>query len=195
MRSLPVQLSHGAFSEPLTALESIDSAATTPAGLDEGQGASGHLEAFAHEDIRDMVNVILAEQTVLKGALFEIANDATSESVQVAAIKSIEAMNGRTLTLLQSTRVLPTASDERQIDEVVAGWAAHDRCELMYECLQADKHAAHLITKAFEADHFGDLETAKKLFAEAEGRVHPWAKKKMHEELVELRRVETETGP
>jgi hypothetical protein len=41
MRSLPVQLSHGAFSEPLMTLESVDSAATTPAGLDEGQGSSG----------------------------------------------------------------------------------------------------------------------------------------------------------
>jgi hypothetical protein len=40
------------------------------------------------------------------------------------------------------------------------------------------------------------FETAKKkLFAEAEGRVHQWAKKKMHEELLELRRVETETDP
>jgi hypothetical protein len=194
IRSLSVQLSHGALSDSLLEHKSEDSSTTTPAEL-EGHSASGLLSAFSHGDVRDMVNAVLAEQTDLKGMLIKIANNAASESMQIAAIKSIDAMNGKMLTILQSTGVLPKASDEHQIDQVVAGWAERDRRELMYECMQADMQAAHLITKAFEAGHSGDLETAKKLFAKAEDRVDQWAKKKMLEELSELMQVGTETGP
>jgi hypothetical protein len=195
MRSLSVQRSYGAFGDSFQAHESIDSSTTAPSELDEGQGASGLLAAFAHGDIRGIVNAVLAEQTVLKKALFDIANDAASESVQIAAIKSIDAMNGKMLTILKSTGVLPKASDENQIDKVVAGWAERDGRELMYECMEADMQTSQLITKAFEAAHFGDFETAKQLFAEAEDRFDQWAKKKMHEELSELMHAGTETGP
>jgi hypothetical protein len=61
--------------------------------------------------------------------------------------------------------------------------------------MEADMQTSQLITKAFEAAHFGDFETAKQLFAEAEDRFDQWAKKKMHEELSELMHAGTETDP
>lgn len=141
------------------------------------------------------MRAILAEQTALKGALFEIANDATSESVQVAAIKSIDAISGRMLALIQSTGVIATLSDERQIEEVLEGWAVRDRRELMCECMRADQGTAHLGTLAFRAFHEGAIESAEKLFSEFDNHIHEWARKKMREEISELRRAPAETGP
>ncbi len=195
LQSLPVQISLGALGDTPSARESVDSATTTPAGRDDGPLTAGPFAAFAQGDGYDMVRAILAEQTALKGALSEIANGAASESVQIAAIKSIDAMSGRMLDLVQSTGVIATLADEHKIDEVLAGWAVRDRRELMYECVRADQGTAHMGTLALNALHDGDLEKAEELYSEFNDRVHEWARKQMHEEISALRRAPADTGP
>jgi hypothetical protein len=194
IRGLRVQLSHGAFSDVLPACEAADDATTSPVGLDEGRGASGVLETLAQGDIRDMVHAILIEQTVLKEALFEIANDAPSESVQVAAIKTIDSISGRMLALIQSTGAIATLSDECQVDEAVEEWAARDRRELMDDCLREDLGAQQLATEAMNALQSGDLETAEKLFSELDERVHQHSIKRMRDAILQVRCPPTETG-
>ncbi|MGZ4894676.1 MAG: hypothetical protein ACXV5H_04090 [Halobacteriota archaeon] len=60
-------------------------------------------------------------------------------------------------------------------------------------------HPRGLVYRVFTRESFGgwslyDLETTKKLFPEAEDGLNQWVKKKMHEDLSELKRVESETG-
>lgn len=194
IRGLPIQLSHGALSDFLPACEAADDAVTSPEGLYDGQPATGTLATLAQGDIRDMVNAILIEQTALKEALFEIANDAPSESVQVAAIKTIDSISGRMLALIQSTGAIATLSDERKIDEVLAEWAARDSRELMDECVHADSVAAHLADEAIRAFQSGDLETEERLFSELDKRVHQWSIKRMRDTILQVRCPPTETG-
>jgi hypothetical protein len=186
-RSLPIQISHTAFGTSLKGPEIADDETATPTGLDDEAPITGPFAAFAKGDINEIVRAILDEQTVLKDALFQIVNDSASESVKVAAIKSIDSISGRMLALLQSTGVIITASNERQIDEVLAGWAARDSRELMYECLQTNPGIDHLSSEAFRAMHEGDRETAEKLFSEFDDRVEEWKRKKVREEILEVK--------
>jgi transcriptional regulator len=194
IQSLPVQFPRGALSNSPTACETADDAMISPEGLVNGQPAAGLLATLAQGDIRDMAHAIIVEQADLKEALYEIANNATSESVQVAAIKAIDAISGRTLALAQSTGVIATLSDERQIDEVVAGWAARDSRELTDECIRADNKAAHLADEAMKAFQSGDLETQERLFSEFDERKHQYAIERMRDAILEVRCPPTETG-
>jgi DNA-binding XRE family transcriptional regulator len=194
IRSLPVQISHGALSYSPPACETANDAMTSPEGLDDGQLATGPLATLAQGDIRDMAHAILAEQAGLKEVLYEIANDAASESVQVAAIRTIDAISGRMLALVQSMGVIATLSDERQIDEVLAGWAARDSRELMDECCRADNRAAHLADEAVKAFQSGDLETVERLFSELDERKHQYAIERMRDAILQVRCPPTETG-
>jgi len=194
MQSLPVQFPRGALSNSPTACETADDTMILPERLVNGQPATGPLATLAQGDIRDMAHAIIAEQADLKEALYEIANNATSESVQVAAIKTIDAISGRMLALIQSTGVIPTLSDERQIDEVLAGWAARDSRELTDECIRADNKAAHLADEAMKAFQSGDLETQERLFSEFDERKHQYAIERMRDAILEVRCPPTETG-
>jgi transposase len=194
IRGLPIQFLHGALSDSAPACETTDDAMTSSEGLDDGQAAAGPLATIARGDIRDLVDAILAEQAGLKGALYEIANDAASESVQVAAIKAIEAISGRMLTLVQSTGVLATLSDERQIEKVLEEWAARDSRELKYECIQEDVGAHHLLIKVANAIRSGDLEAAERLNSELNERKHQYARERMHDDIEQLSSPSTETG-
>jgi len=194
IQSLPVQFPRGALSNSPTACETADDAMISPEGLVNGQPATGPLATLAQGDVRDMAHAIIAEQADLKEALYEIANNATSESVQVAAIKAIDAISGRTLALAQSTGVIATLSDERQIDEVVAGWAARDRRELMYDCAREDIGAQQLATKAMNAYQSGDRETAERLFSELDERVHQYSIERMRDDIAQFLSPSTETG-
>jgi len=194
IQSLPVQFPRGALSNSPTACETADDAMISPEGLVNGQPATGLLATLAQGDIHDMVNAILAEQNDLKEALYKIANDATSKSVQVAAIKTIDAISGRMLALIQSTGVIPTLSDERQIDQVVAEWAERDRRELMCDCVREDIGAQQLATEALNATHFGDRETAERLFSEFDERVHQYSIERMRDDIAQFSSPSTETG-
>ena len=141
-----------------------------------------------------MARAIIAEQANLKEALYEIANNATSETVQLAAIKTIDAISGRMLALAQSTGAIPTLSDERQIDEAVAEWAARDSRELLRECVQEDIGAHQLATKAINAVQSGDLETAERLWSELDERVHQYSIKRMRDDIAQFLSPSTETS-
>ena len=194
IQSLSVQFPRGALSNSPTACETADDTMTSPEGLDDGQPATGPLATLAQGDIGDMVHAILAEKARLKEALYEIAKGATSESVQLAAIKAIDAISGRMLTLAQSTGVIATVSDERKIDEVLAEWAARDSRELMYECVQEDIGAYHLGTEAINAFQSGDLETAERLWSELDERKHQYAIERMRDDIAQFSSPSTETG-
>ena len=194
IQSLPVQFPRGALSNSPTACETADDTMISPERLVDGQPATGPLATLAQGDVRDMAHAIIAEQADLKEALYEIANNATSETVQVAAIKTIDAISGRTLALAQSTGVIATLSDERQIDEVVAGWAARDRRELMYDCAREDIGAQQLATKAMNAYQSGDRETAERLFSELDERVHQYSIERMRDDIAQFLSPSTETG-
>jgi hypothetical protein len=177
-----------------TAYETADNTMTSPEWLVDGQPAAGPLATLAQGDIRDMARAIIAERADLKQALYEVANNATSESAKVAAIKTIDAISGRMLALAQSTGVIATLSDERQIDEVVAGWAARDRRELMYDCLREDIGAQQLATEAMNAFQSGDLETEEKLSSELDERVHQYSIERMRVDIAQFSSPSTETG-
>jgi hypothetical protein len=194
IKSLSVQFPSRALSNSPTAYETADNTMTSPEGLVDGQPAAGPLATLAQGDIRDMANAILAEQIDLKEALYEIANNATSETVQVAAIKTIDAISGRMLALIQSTGVIPTLSDERQIDKAVAEWAKRDRCELVYDCSQEDIGVQQLTTKAINALQSGDQETADRLFSELDERVQQYSIKRMRDAILQVKCPPTETG-
>ena len=179
MQSLPVQFPSRALSNSPTACVTADDTMSSPEGQVDGQPAMGPLATLTRGDIHDMARAIIAEQANLKEALYEIANNATSESVQVAAIKTIDAISGRMLTLVQSTGVIATLSDERQIDEVLAGWAARDSRELTDECIRVDNRAAELADEAMKAHQSGDLETEEKLFSELDERIHLYSIQRM----------------
>ena len=194
IQGLSVQFPRRALSNSPTACETADDAMISPEGLDDGRPATGPLATLAQGDIRDIANAILAEQIDLKEALYEIANNATSETVQVAAIKTIDAISGRMLALIQSTGIIPTLSDERQIDEAVAEWAKRDRCELVYDCSQEDIGVQQLTTKAINAVQSGDQETADRLFSEIDERVQQYSIKRMRDAILQVKCPPTETG-
>ena len=194
IQSLPVQFPRRALSNSPTACETADDTMILPERLVNGQPATGPLATLAQGDVRDMAHAIIAEQADLKEALYEIANNAASESVQVAAIKAIDAISGRMLALAQSTGVIATLSDERQIDEAVAEWAARDRRELMYDCLREDIGAQQLATKAMNAHQSGDLETEEKLSSELDERVHQYSIERMRDDISQFSSPSTETG-
>jgi hypothetical protein len=112
----------------------------------------------------------------------------------VAAIKTIDAISGRMLALIQSTGVIPTLSDERQIDKAVAEWAKRDRCELVYDCSQEDIGVQQLTTKAINALQSGDQETADRLFSELDERVQQYSIKRMRDAILQVKCPPTETG-
>jgi hypothetical protein len=194
IQSLPVQFPSRALSNSQTACESADDTRSSPEGLVDGQPAKGPLATLARGDIHDMARAIIAELANLKDALYEIANNATSETVQLAAIKTIDTISGRILAVAQSTGVIPTLSDERQIDEVFAGWAARDSRELLYECARDDLGAQQLATKAINAFQAGDGETAERLWSELDERKHQYSRERMRDEIAQLSSPSTETG-
>jgi hypothetical protein len=194
IQSLPVQFPSRALSNSQTACETADDTMSSPEGLADGQRAKGPLATLARGDIHDMASAIIAEQADLKEALYEIANNATSETVQLAAIKTIDTISGRMLAVAQSTGVIPTLSDERQIDEVLAGWAARDSRELLYECVRDDLGAQQLATKAINAFQSGDLETAERLFSELDERKHQYSIERMRDDIAQFSSPSTETG-
>ena len=194
MQSLPVQFPSRALSNSPTACVTADDTMSSPEGQVDGQPAMGPLATLTRGDIHDMARAIIAEQANLKEALYEIANNATSETVQLAAIKTIDAISGRMLALAQSTGAIPTLSDERQIDEAVAEWAARDSRELLRECVQEDIGAHQLATKAINAVQSGDLETAERLWSELDERVHQYSIKRMRDDIAQFLSPSTETS-
>jgi hypothetical protein len=194
MQSLPVQFPRRALSNSPKACETADDTMISPERLVDGQPATGPLATLAQGDIHDMARAIIAEQADLKEALYEIANNATSETMQVAAIKTIDAISGRMLALAQSTGVIATLSDERQIEKVLAEWAARDSRELLSECVRDDIGAQQLATEALNATHFGDLESAERLFSELDERVHQYSIERMRDDIAQFSSPSTETG-
>ena len=194
IQSLPVQFPSRALSNSQTACESADDTMSSPEGLVDGQPAKGPLATLARGDIHDMARAIIAELANLKDALYEIANNATSETVQLAAIKTIDTISGRMLAVAQSTGVIATLSDERQIEKVLAEWAARNSRELLSECVRDDIGAQQLATEALNATHFGDLESAERLFSELDERVHQYSIERMRDDIAQFSSPSTETG-
>ncbi len=195
IRSLSIQIGHGALGPALSANVSEAAECVTSTGSSDEGSASDSFAAYGHDDAYTLARALLAEQTSLKAELFEIVGDGESESARIAAIKAIDAVSRRMLEMLQSLGLATTISEERQISAVVEQWNGRDRRHVMYELVRDNPAALHLIHQIANAQHGGDLEAVETLWAELDTQVRALARKKMREDILELRsRLLTETG-
>ncbi len=195
IRSLPIQIGYSVLgpSLPANVYEAVESVISS-GGSDEGP-ASDSVAAYGRDDAYTLASALLTEQTSLKVKLFEIVGDAESESVRIAAIKAIDVVSRRMLEMLQSLGLATTISEERQISAVVEQWNGLDRREVMYELSRDNPAILHMIHQIANAQHDGDLEAVERLWTEINMLAHTSARKKMREELLELRsRLLTEKG-
>ena len=195
IRSLPIQVGHGALGPSLPANASEAVKCVTSTGSSDEGSASDSVAAYGHDDAYTLARALLAEQTSLKTKLFEIAGDTESDSARIAAIKAIDDISRRMLEMLPSLGLATTILEERQISAAVEQCNGLDRREVMFELVRNDPAAHQLVTQMMNALHDGDLETAERLGAEINTQVSALASKKMREDILALKsRFLEETG-